>query len=156
MPTPQSVYGPSNYRQAQRSRFQFYSLCNQFNKEGVIFLKTLDNSIDIETGKLETKWREYPLIRCLALNLKDALTYRYSLSFMAANRNFVYGAYSDRAYNTLVVSRDELTVPIDINDNVKSDNVIWNIKQYHHTDDGILTLLFLTTEKQGAKEKGDR
>jgi hypothetical protein len=73
--------------------------------------KPIQNDYDVTTGEVTRQYEEFEILRAVVLPVDVARKFSYDLSFIAANRNFVYGGFYD--VNDRVVLLDAKDLPAD-------------------------------------------
>lgn len=86
-------------------------------------LRPLQNDHDVETGVITRQWEEYNILRAVVLPVDTARKFSYDLSFIAANRNFVYGGFYDNKDRIILIDAKDIR----LNDG-QTIEVSWRIR----------------------------
>ena len=96
----------------------------------VIFHQVTANTNNVQTGAQTQTTTDLPIKKALVLPDNLARKFAYDLAYIAANKNFTYGGFFDRASRIIILDTKDLNglVPT-LNDHVTIQGEIWNIKQ---------------------------
>lgn len=95
-----------------------------------VYLRQIVSSTpNVETGKVVTIYRVTKLRKVPALPSDKIRDFAYDLSYVAANKNFTYGALFDRSIRFFIIDRKDITGEITL-----SDNLIFESQQYDPID----------------------
>jgi len=81
--------------------------------------------LNLETGYSPVTYNTFKVRKAIKLVSKDWLTFKYALSFIAANKNFTYGGYFDTTELILILDAKDLLV-----NPAKNHYVIINSQKY--------------------------
>lgn len=99
-----------------------YNLKREFGRSLELYIvKTV--TPDLETGKIVSDIRKIKIARTPVLQTKDAESFKYGLSFIAANKNFTYGGLFGTSIRTILVDSKDLP-----------SDYVWSDEQYIITE----------------------
>lgn len=84
-----------------------YRLKREWGQE-VVFTRLDTQAPDVRTGKLNQATTEVTVRRAIVLPKKMRRDFEYDLSYIAAAKNFTYGAYFGTSTRTMIVERKDL------------------------------------------------
>lgn len=110
--------------------------------------KTMVN--DVKTGKVTITYDEYIVNRAILLPVDESRTFKYALTYIAANKNFTYGAMFDTKTRTMIIDVKDLPsdFTMDTNCHVVFEAQRYNIKSVElaeHNQGWLLTLIGVTS-----------
>lgn len=116
------------------------------------------SAVDYESGTRNLDYSKFVIKRAISLPAKDIRRFAYSLSFLAVNTNFAYGAYFDVNDQILIIDLD--TFPFrdyKIEEDGNSDFIIMLSRRYEikHLEKFELNRVVMVTVREiktGAKE----
>jgi hypothetical protein len=111
------------------------------------------NTIDTKTGKVNRSYTIIHVAKAIILPTKINRDFDYDLSFVAANKNFTFGAHFDRGLVTACVEfKDLLGIRPQIDDHVMYLGRKWELKQVNEWADAQCYELILQ-ETKSSNEK---
>ena len=90
--------------------------------------KTMTN--DVKTGDTTLTYDSYTINRAILMPVSESRTFKYALSYIAANKNFTYGAMFDTKTRTMIIDAHDLPANFAVTTSchVVFDNRRYNIK----------------------------
>jgi len=79
-----------------------YRLKNQFG-EPITWIVVTDPTYDYDTGEMTVQTEEIPIFRAITMPVSYLQRVKYSITFLAANKNFVYDGQHDIANLGLLI-----------------------------------------------------
>lgn len=120
----------------------------------VEWYQLIETSMDVTTGILDTDYKVVKIRKGVLLPKKSNRGFKYSLSYLAANKNFVYGGYFDTDERFLIVDVRDLPHDwnvdhnqVEYNDKLIIDGQRYNLKKSEDYDYGLAYVLTLTHVK---------
>jgi len=80
---------------------------------------------DVTTGKQVQVYASYPIRRAIVMPYNRARDFIYDLTFVAANKNFTYGAFFDRTISAIIIDKKDLPIQL-----AQEDDIIIDTKRY--------------------------
>jgi hypothetical protein len=114
----------------RQNKVILYNLKREFGTS-IKFKRLISRDINFDTGKMETEYETVPVLKAVVLPLMEARTFSYPLAYIAANRNFTYGALFDKRETSVIIDRKDLPRDYEIN---LDDRVIYGGSYYEITD----------------------
>jgi len=74
----------------------------------LIVYKSVENTMNVETGRVIREWVHHHVRRAVILPHEIARSFVYDLSYIAANKNFTYGATFDKDTRIVLIDRKDL------------------------------------------------
>lgn len=112
-----------------------YRLKRQFGRPIVIY-QYVDQEHNIETGEISRKYNPIKVRRAPVLPNNIDRSFVYDLTFIAANNNFVGGAFFDRKVRNIIIDAKDL--PKDFvftnDDHIEFDDQRYEIKRIDHLE----------------------
>ena len=116
---------------------------------------------DRRTGKKVTDWVKARVRKAILLPKVDTREFKYSLSYLAANKNFVYGGYFDKSKRYVLIEARDLpdTWTIDTDQVEFNDKIIINNDRYelskaeNYDESGAVYIITLTHVKASDAEE---
>jgi hypothetical protein len=92
--------------------------------------------VDHRTGRETVDYTDYPIKRGILLPIDWSRKFHYDLSYIAANKNFTYGGFSDEGLRTIIIARKDLPSTVDVNmdDQLAFDNRKYTIRNIAMTE----------------------
>jgi len=84
-----------------------YRLKRSFG-QAVVFSIPTDNSYDVTTGATTREYTELKVRKAIVLPVKTIRDFAYDLTYIASNKNFVYGGYYDSSARNVIVQNKDL------------------------------------------------
>ena len=112
-----------------------YRLKRQYGLR-VTYFQFTSQTNDVETGDIARTYITFVIKRAPVLPDNLDRSFIYDLSYIAANNNFVGGAYFDRHIRTLIIDAKDLPkdfIP-NLNDHVEFDDIRYEIKKITHLE----------------------
>lgn len=103
-----------------------YRLKRQYGLK-VVYYQYVDQENNVETGEINRRYNTITINRAAVLPDNIDRSFVYDLTFIAANNNFVGGAFFDRHIRTLIVDAKDL--PKDMRPN-KDDHIEFDDQRY--------------------------
>ena len=128
----------------------------------VDWFRLLGSAFNVETGKMVTNWEKFSIRRGILLPSQLDRTAMYSLSYLAANKNFVYGGLFDTDNRMLIIDVRDLprTFQIDasqpeFNDKIIAEHKRYQLKRVFDFDHSLAWLLHITYVKNSEPEDNE-
>lgn len=104
-----------------------YDLKKQYGRPIALYKTTTTN--DLQTGKRTVTRIKYPIRKGILLPESYITTKIYSLSYIAANKNFTYGALFNRKVKIILIDQSDIRgIRIEPEDYIVLDNRRYDIK----------------------------
>lgn len=118
-------------RQKIGSRTVLYQLKRDYGTEITYYSVASDTVVDFQTGQQTRGRTHYNIRRACVLSADLTKKFEYDLSFVAANKNFVYGGVFDRDSRIVIIDAVDLSPGFKINtqDYVGCYGKRWNIEK---------------------------
>jgi hypothetical protein len=84
-----------------------HRLKRQFGAEIIVY-KAADVTQNLKTGVISRQYITTTVKRAIVLPVKSIRDFVYDLSFIAANKNFTYGAFFDISYRAVIIDQKDL------------------------------------------------
>lgn len=114
----------------RQNKIILYNLKKEFGTS-LKFKRQISREVDFDTGKMVTEYETVPVLKAVVLPIMEARTFSYPLAYIAANRNFTYGALFDKRETSVIIDRKDLPKDYEININ---DRVVYGGSYYEITD----------------------
>ena len=101
----------SDYLYKRSARKILYRLSRQYGTQ-VTFSRILSKTKDFETGEFVYTTEAETVKRGILLPLKMSSLYSYDLTFLAANKNFQYGANYDAGLRYIIIDQRDITFDV--------------------------------------------
>lgn len=113
-----------------------YTLKREYSKSVAIYHPE-DYAYNLQTGKKSKDLSVYEVRKAIVLDAKVSRDFVYDLTYIAANKNFTYGAFFDATERVCIIDRRDLPqgFEITLQDYVVYDNERYEIKDYNVTID---------------------
>ena len=114
---------------AQMKRL-LYRLKRQ-NGDKMYLYQVTSSSNNVKTGEISLAYNVYPIKRGIQLPKQLTRKFAYDLTFLAANKNFQYGAYYDLGVRDFIIETKDL--PRSVTDNIDIDlgwHIIYDHKRF--------------------------
>jgi len=92
--------------------------------------KNLDSFFDTVTGNTKYSWEIYQVRRAIVLPTNLDRAFKFSLSYLAANKNFIYGGEFDKEIVNIIIDLRDLPKAFQERDACKDDKVIMDGKVF--------------------------
>jgi len=103
-----------------------YSLKRRYGLPITIHRAT-SSEVDIINGEQTQEITTYKIKKAVVLNTKQARDFAYDLSYIAANKNFTYGALFDAGTRTILIDAIDLPTGFIL---LQDDGIIYNHERY--------------------------
>lgn len=120
----------------------------------VEWYQLIDTSMDVTTGLLDTNYKVVKIRKGILLPKQGTRGFKYSLSYLAANKNFVYGGYFDSDKRYLIVDVRDLPKDwnvdhnqVEYNDKIIIDGQRYSLTKSEDYDYNLAYVLTLTHVK---------
>ena len=124
-----------------------YRLKRQFGAEIIVY-KVADATTNLQTGALTRQYLTTTVKRAIVMPAKTLRDFVYDLSFIAANKNFTYGAFFDLSYRAIIIDQKDLSSSSFVfnqNDYIVMFGVKYGMRKIERLTDGYGWLLIVTT-----------
>jgi hypothetical protein len=113
-----------------------YALNREYGRPIVIVRPTVTKR-DFKDGCLETETNKIKVRRAIVLPSNGLRDFDYDLSFIAANKNFTYGALFQKTFRNIIIEikRVPKDFVIDHETHVEFDGKRWEIKKFHKVEE---------------------
>ena len=127
-----------------------YRLKRDFGQEVYLFVQNTPAVQDVETGDVVFDENQHRINKAIVLPLKVFRDFEYDLSFIAANKNFTYGALFDAGTRVMLVDKKDLPqdYELNLNDSFVIGTKGYLIKQYEEFEEG-RSVTFIIEELKG-------
>ena len=104
--------------------------------QSITYVQIIATDYNITTGKMSRYKNAIAIRRAIVLPKDIKRDFIYDLSYIAANKNFTYGAYFDHGKRVFIIDvRDIPTIQPSINDQIIFDSLTYNVAKIEHTED---------------------
>ena len=111
----------------------------------VLFRIPTENSYDVTTGAVTREYTDILVRKTVVLPTRTLREFSYYLSYIAANKNFTYGAFYDKSTKHFIVRSKHLKGNIpNTSWRVELDRRLYSIVEFTETEDGEGYLLICT------------
>ena len=102
----------------------------------VTYYQVTNSTDNVETGEISRTYNSFNIRRAPVLPDNLDRSFVYDLTFIAANNNFVEGAFFDRHIRTLIIDAKDLPTGFEpnMNDHVEFDDVRYELKKITHLE----------------------
>lgn len=121
--------------QTRTDRARIYSLKRRYGQ--AIVLRTIaSTSANVETGVIDTKITTLPVRRAIVLKGSKLSRFIYDLAYIAANKNFTYGADFTQQGITIIVDASDIPDYFDhkISGEVLIRDITYKYKQMNYDE----------------------
>lgn len=103
---------------------------------------------NVETGEITRSFEKYAVRRAILLPQNLDRSFVYDLTFIAANNNFVNGAYFDRDQRQMIIDARDLPKDFrfELDDEVEFDDRRFTIKSITLAENNVAYILHLQTQ----------
>jgi hypothetical protein len=117
-----------------RQKFEISRALYQLKRDygaNLTYYSVGDVTVDFSTGQQSRELKDYFIRRAIVLSVDVLKKFEYDLSFVAANKNFVYGGIFDRSSRLIVLDAKDLPVGFryDTEDYIEYSKKRWNIEK---------------------------
>jgi len=108
-----------------------YRLKRQYG-QAIVFYEFVSQTNDVETGDISRVYTTHAIKRAIVLPDRADRSFVYDLTFIAANNNFVAGAFFDRKKRNIVVDAKDFpkTLEPNMNDHIEFDSKRYEILSF--------------------------
>jgi len=100
------------------------------------------NTHNVQTGVITRAYDEYEVKRAIVMPVTEARKFKYGLTFIAANKNFSYGAYYDQQSRFIIIEKLDLAIVPNADDNIQFRSKTYQIVEViEYEDDRAFYLL---------------
>lgn len=114
--------------------------------------RTSQNSTNYASGAISSSLTKVVIRKAILMPAKITRDFSYDLSFIAANKNFTYGAFYDKRVRMVLIDRRDLrraspTFPVDLNMHVLFGGRRWEVKSLmEYEEQEVIGLLLEATD----------
>lgn len=111
----------------RQSRNTIYKLKQNYGKVAYLRKPTTSTS-DVTTGKMTRAYDVHRINKAVILPIDTLKTFIYDLTYVAANKNFTYGAYFDKSSSFVIIDPIDLPLGLEIAESI--DQIIVGTVKY--------------------------
>lgn len=109
-----------------------YRLKRQYGLR-LLYIRPLTAEQDIDTGEIKRTFEQHEVKRAILLPSKIDRSFVYDLTFIAANNNFVGGAFFDQSSRIILVDGKDMPFTPTLNDHVEFEGERYEIAEINVT-----------------------
>jgi len=106
-----------------------YELKKKYS-EKLIWHEFIDSSVDYLTGETTYNWVPHKIRRAILFPSQIDRGFKYSLSYIAANKNFTYGGLFDTSITKVLIDLKDFPQAFQKREINKSDKIVMDFKMY--------------------------
>lgn len=133
------------------SKFDFvssilYSLIDRESSK-IQFYQVIVNNMDLATGKPDRQYKVIAIRKAFVMSLSNVRSFKYDLSFIAANKNFTFGGmYDVNTFIGAIKVKDLKGIVPTLNDHIICDNQKYEIKKVTRVEESCYELILTVAE----------
>jgi len=127
-----------NYRELKKLLYRLKRIWGQ----PISVRRPLTNTHNVETGAISRTYTTYSIDRAIIMPISEARKFKYSLSYVAGNKNFTYGGFYDQQSRFLILDKADVDIIPNADDNIQiSGDIYIVVTTETYEDDRAIYLL---------------